>query len=223
MIFNENGIIINESFKNKVFDKISYYDNNEYQKEVLKQFEQLFQYLHDNKMLTSDGEEIYSERLYSDVSLHSGLLTKEGIKYVQKYGRNTFKYINNIDPSVLSDFEKKFKCKIPKDLKETLLNFNGAHSSLKTIDIPNTRGGQVFGSLLSYNDNDLNNVYTFLDPVSDNNFIDKNGKLIAIPFGISPGGDVFCIQNNKVMYWEHETNEFIFVSKSFSNFLHMLY
>ena len=77
-----------------------------------------------------------------------------------------------------------------------------------------------FNSLLSWNIEDDETVYIFVD-----DFIDE-GILLKIPFGVDGFGNVFvvdCINDNKIKLWFHETDEYYLLADSFSEFVSKLH
>lgn len=75
---------------------------------------------------------------------------------------------------------------------------------------------RVFGSVLSYNRGDSDNVYTNLGT-----FI-KQGLL---PFGTDPYGNKFCIElkSNKVVFWNHEYDKTVPAHSNLSLFINSFY
>ena len=66
------------------------------------------------------------------------------------------------------------------------------------------------------NETDTDSVFVALSAVTDTNLL---------PFGIDPFGNYICysLSNNKVVFWDHETDGITVVSDSLSAFLDSLY
>ena len=77
---------INESARHKVYDKAAWHiDAGENKREVLSKLKIVFQFLNKKGMLNDDGKEILKSGIDESVSIHEGLLTKEGCKFMDKY------------------------------------------------------------------------------------------------------------------------------------------
>lgn len=70
----------------KIFDKASWQiDNGIDESIVVAHFEFIFEWLNEHKMLNSDGMEILEIGIDSDVSLHEGLVTENGLNFLNKF------------------------------------------------------------------------------------------------------------------------------------------
>lgn len=70
----------------KVYDKAAWHiDGNENPKEVVARFKEIFKFLAENNLLSSDGDEIYELGIDSSASLNSSMVTKEGARFLEKY------------------------------------------------------------------------------------------------------------------------------------------
>lgn len=128
-----------------------------------------------------------------------------------------WKYIKPLkDEKSLDIIEEKFNFKIPIDLKECILKNNGGRPSRKVFDTDKSVE-RVIKTLLSYNENDIENIYRVLD-------IFKKEEIDLLPFAIDPSGNYICVdKENSVVLWNHETNIVEYIAKSFSEFLNRLY
>ena len=118
----------------------------------------------------------------------------------------------------VSKFETKYHCSIPSDLKACIMKYNAGTPVPSLIDFRGNRD-KVFGALLSYNTNDLDNIYEFVELFQTNN----GSTLSMIPFGIDPAGNFFCVKDKKIVFYDHETERVLPICSTFTEFLNMLH
>ena len=118
--------------------------------------------------------------------------------------------------NVFTEIEKERQISFPKDLKELIIEANAATPSKYNFMVNNSE--KAFGAILSFNrdEADTDSVFTALNAISDRNLL---------PFGIDPFGNYICysLNNNSVIFWDHETDGVIPVSDNLSSFLDSLY
>lgn len=130
----------------------------------------------------------------------------------------TWKYSNPITNNKISEVEKEYGWKYPKELKDDLKVGNGGRPSLN-IFYPTKK---VFGqdelevkTLLSLNKNDVENVHTAAKAISSEN---KDYRML-IPFMNTSCGNLYCIgPDDAVYYWFHETDKIERIAPSYKNF-----
>jgi len=120
------------------------------------------------------------------------------------------------EQDLISNFEKAHNLKIPKDLKQCIFINNGGRPNLNVFDTAKT-GERVFKTLLSFNEDDTENIYKIF-PIFGNN-------TQLLPFASDPSGNFICVnlQTNNIVLWLHETNEKELIASSFEEFLDKLY
>lgn len=123
------------------------------------------------------------------------------------------------DLNAINKLEEKYSCRLPSDLKECLKQNNAGTPFPYQFDIGDKKDF-VFSGLLSFNDDDVDCIYDFID-----SFIETDGKLKLFPFGLNPFGDFFCVrlQDDKIVMWEHEFESAFVIAGSFTEFLNMLH
>ena len=131
--------------------------------------------------------------------------------------KNEWKYkIDVVNPEVFAEIEKERKITFPDELKELIIEANAATPAKYNFMAGSSE--KVLGAVLSFNRNetDTDSVFFFLCAVTDTNLL---------PFGIDPFGNYICysLSNNKVVFWDHETDGITVVSDSLSAFLNSLY
>lgn len=115
--------------------------------------------------------------------------------------KNNWKYVKPLeDVASVRVFLIKNGIKIPENLIEILEKNNGGRPSEKSI-ITETQREYVFKSLLSYNNDDLENIYSLYS----DSFKDRH----LYPLGSDAAGNIICFDYsvNKYVLLNHETNE----------------
>ena len=127
----------------------------------------------------------------------------------------TWKYVKPLaNVESIAEYEVLTKSSLPEDIKEVVRMYNGGRPSLKYYDLSGEKDKE-FKTLLSFNRNDIENVFTFY-PLDS-----ANGKLV--PFASDPAGNFFVIKDGKIYLWLHESDTTVFLSESFSAFLETLH
>ena len=128
-----------------------------------------------------------------------------------------WKYVKALsDSDSVGKFEKENNIELPKSLKETVLNFNGARPRPNTFDSEFNKEC-VFKSLLSFNINDKENIFEVTKWMKEN-------SINLIPFASDPAGNYLCFnQDKQVILWKYETNKCEFVCDSFEKLVDSLY
>lgn len=125
---------------------------------------------------------------------------------------NYVKPLNQVNSVEL--FEQTYQVVFPDDLKEIIKTFNNGRPSLKVFDI-GTLKEREFKKLLSFNQEDMENIYDFLN-------LDSN-QVGFIAFANDPAGNLIGLYNGKIYYWLHESDELLFLADTFTQFLDTLY
>ena len=127
----------------------------------------------------------------------------------------TWKYVKPLAcTDSITEYETLTGVLLPDDLKAAIIRHNGGRPSLKYYDIP-TEKDKEFKALLSFNRNDIENVFAFY-PLDS-----ANGKLV--PIASDPAGNLFVIKEGKIFLWLHESDTMLFLAESFSAFLEALH
>lgn len=120
------------------------------------------------------------------------------------------------DPDVFEEIEKDCGISFPKELKDFILETNGATPSKYKFMVGNNE--RVFGAVLSFNRNeiDTDSVFTALAVIEDKSLI---------PFGIDSFGNYICysLKDNAVVFWDHETGNAVSTGKALTDFIESLY
>ena len=130
-----------------------------------------------------------------------------------------WKYVSPLKvKSAVDVLEIKYHYPLPDDLKKCILEYNAGVPSPCLFDFGENKN-KVFGGLLSYNTDDLDNIYDFVALFENQ---DKSG-LSMLPFGIDPAGNFICLKDEKIVFYDHETERAILICDTFTQFLEMLH
>ena len=127
----------------------------------------------------------------------------------------TWKYVKPLaNAESIAEYEVLTESLLPEDIKDVVRMYNGGRPSLKYYDTLKEKDNE-FKALLSFNRNDIENVFAFypLDSARE--------KLV--PFASDPAGNFFVIKDGKIYLWLHESDTTVFLSESFSAFLETLH
>lgn len=128
-----------------------------------------------------------------------------------------WKYKIELDSDgVFEKMESALNEKIPEDLKRFVREHNAATPSAHKFMDGNSE--RVFGAVLDFNDKDTGTdlAIVAMKSVGDNTLL---------PFAIDPFGNYICLdlENQVVLFWDHETNDRTRVSETLDSFLDSLY
>ena len=127
----------------------------------------------------------------------------------------TWKYVKPLaNAESIAEYEVLTESSLPEDIKEVVRMYNGGRPSLKYYDTPGEKDKE-FKTLLSFNRNDIENVFAFY-PLDS-----ARGKLV--PFASDPAGHFFVVKDGKIYLWLHESDTTVFLSESFAAFLETLH
>lgn len=120
------------------------------------------------------------------------------------------------DKNKIDEIESKLLIKIPQELKELIVNYNAGYPSLSNCRVPGF-GETDFKMLLSYNEDDDENIYQVIDF-----FIKKFHKRV-LPFGSDSGSGYFCIKDDIIVYVSEKDWIPIPIAENLSIFLSLLF
>lgn len=118
------------------------------------------------------------------------------------------------DESSIDKIKKQFKIDLPEELIKLIKNYNGAYPNKSNCDISGF-GTTDFKCLLSYNENDDENIYDVIEYFTNK----YNGEII--PFASDSGSGYYCISDKGVIYIYDE--KIYLVSKTVNELLLNLY
>jgi hypothetical protein len=130
-----------------------------------------------------------------------------------------WKYVSPLkDESSLERVEIKYAFPIPDDLKDCIIKNNGGVPVPSSFDFGENKN-KAFGGLLSYNEGDADSIYDYVGLFE---IKDKRG-LKMLPIGIDPAGNFICVQDKKIVFYAHETDEIYHICDTFTQFLTLLH
>ena len=113
-----------------------------------------------------------------------------------------WKYVKPLnDKKSVSAFLIEHSIVLPLDLVKVLESYNGGRPSDKSVVVADGREF-VFKSLLSYNKDDLETIYSIY-PIFE--------QTSCFPFATDPSGNIICYDTEKEEYvlYEHETDSYV--------------
>lgn len=120
-----------------------------------------------------------------------------------------------VGDDVIEKVEAKYNIILPTEYRNTVRMHNYAYPVPNIFDSEVSKE-HVFNRLLSFDENDVENIFVFIPFLGE-----SNGSLF--PFGFDPFGNILCLEKEKVVLWMHDTDKVEFVSNSFGEFLKGLY
>ena len=100
------------------------------------------------------------------------------------------------DNTLLDAFELKFNYKIPAELRDLIVKYNEGIPEENVFDKPEE--GMELHRLLSFEEQRRGGAYTCAQ-----HFI-KDGQLRVLPFARDSFGNLICMKDGKVVFWDHE-------------------
>ncbi|MDR3333440.1 MAG: SMI1/KNR4 family protein [Treponema sp.] len=130
--------------------------------------------------------------------------------------RLTWKYVKELkNKYAIEDFEKAYDIVLPLDLKQCIKENNGGRPGKKLFDTDKTKE-RVFKTLLSFNESDIENIYTFFPIIQA-----ESSSLV--PFASDPSGNFICVKDTRIVLFLHETGAIEHIAESFTELLSRLY
>ena len=126
-----------------------------------------------------------------------------------------WKYIKATNTECIEKVDKDFFVNLPRDLKDIILKFNNGRPENSTFDTDKSTGRQ-FKKLLSFNREDRENVYFFVDIVRqfDNELF---------PIANDPAGNFICLKNSEIVFLNIESGKTEFIANSITDLISKLY
>lgn len=131
---------------------------------------------------------------------------------------NRWKYVKPLkNRNILDEFEKKYSYALPDKFKECVIKNNGGRPSLNTFDT-DIESNRVIKSFLSFNNDDKENIWEI------NEYFSTDCDMKYIAFAIDNFGNLICfsVDDNSIIFYEHEENKIEYIAESFTEYLSIL-
>lgn len=126
-----------------------------------------------------------------------------------------WKYSSPVEESTIIAVAHSHNVTLPNLLVKMIMEGNNGTPSKRKFFYDNDNNEDIFKTMLSYNPNDIENVYSAL--------AELHGNPSLYPFGNDPGGNLICVKDSKVVLWKHENNIISPVSDSIDSFFEELH
>ena len=126
-----------------------------------------------------------------------------------------------VDGDEIEEFENSINYQFPKSFKEFIPLHNGGKPSHKVFKTKTSRE-KVFNNLLSFNKNDLDNIWEINDWNASMSDWNKDGSMNNyVAFAQDAFGNLICFDktNDHIVFIDHETLSIEPVADSFSEFI----
>lgn len=121
------------------------------------------------------------------------------------------------DVKVIQRLEEKYGIRTGRLFSNFIETYNGGCVSPHPyIYNPDLQYGVMFSNVLSFNDQDNNNVFDAIEKI-----VTSDGKLPFIPFGYSKNG-VFGINGRRVLIKDSDNGQLVIISNSFGSFVNKI-
>lgn len=117
----------------------------------------------------------------------------------------------------IKKFEDIIGMELPKDYIEFIEKYNGARPKLKLFKTI-TGKEHVIKTFLSFNITDVENIF------SVNEWLKKDFNREYFAIASDPAGNYIVYDKKfEIYFWNHEINKFELITKTFTDFINMLY
>ena len=116
--------------------------------------------------------------------------------------------------SELSILKRRVKLLFVSCLINLLLEYNNGRPDKTLFQVAGKE--RVFKKLLSYNKEDRENIYPYIDILRN-----ENAKLF--PIASDPAGNFICLYEGNIVFWEHETAKKQYICDTMTELIELLY
>ena len=125
-----------------------------------------------------------------------------------------WKYVKPTSIEKIQAVESENNIQLPQELKDLILQYNNGRPEKSSFMVNGNE--RIFKKLLSYNQEDTENIYPYID-------ILRNINKDLFPIASDPGGNFICLSEGKIIYWEHEFQNKKIVCDSITEFIALLF
>lgn len=124
-------------------------------------------------------------------------------------------YASPIDIDEVIKVANRHNITLPDLLLKAIMQGNNGAPEPDRFFYDNGANEDIFNTMLSYNPDDIENVYSALEALKECPGL--------YPFGNDPGGNLICLNGAKVVLWKHETDQTVPVADSIEVFFEGLH
>lgn len=135
---------------------------------------------------------------------------------------NKWNYVTKTTKEQIEKVEKEFNYKFKEEFKEFILKNNAGSPEKYVFDLP-SRTEKCFGGLLSFNENDDDNIFSTNKKTIDDEIYPTRTTALYVagdPFGNLIGFDK---TTDKVVFWDHELDTIEVINNDWFSFIDSLY
>lgn len=124
-----------------------------------------------------------------------------------------------VDENTISEFEKIIGKELPDELKSDIKNHNAGRPEKRLFDTEKSQN-KMIKSLLSFNKNDTNNVFSALEWN-----IGPDNKDDFIVIGLDPFGNFICLDKDleEIVYIYHDNFRIELIAENYKEFIEKLH
>lgn len=138
----------------------------------------------------------------------------EEVKIDKYINEMIWKYVKPTSLDKIQAVEKEYGINLPEDLVNLLLEYNNGRPEKTLFRVAGKE--RVFKKLLSYNKEDRENIYPYIDVL-------RNENVKLFPIASDPAGNFICLYEGNIVFWEHETAQKQYICDTITELIELLY
>lgn len=126
-----------------------------------------------------------------------------------------WKYSSPVEVNTIIAVAHSHNVTLPDFLINMIKEGNNGSPSKRKFFYDNETNEDIFKTVLSYNPNDVENIYSAL--------AELHGTPSLYPFGNDPAGNFICLDGSKIVLWNHETHQIRPIADTIESFVNGLH